>query len=208
MSSTPSSFFTPPVAVDLAPLLGSLDHSNGGRWHTEGPPNHLTLPEETTLVPPLSKSILESVIPFMEEYYWRVDNGTHKELWEQMFTPSGMYFNNALKLINHGFVDGAHMDQYLENGWLKHQMDRIIVLPTDGATSPEDTGPVLVHVLGSCWSGPRTTKKKEEQKPANHRQAFSQTFEILRSENQWKIHRVLLMMHDDFLMHRKEIFGW
>jgi len=76
-------------------------------------------------------------------------------------------------------------------------MDKIFILP-----SYDNEGPVIVHVLGSHWNGLKTTKDKGEQKTLEKDlkcMKFSETFEILKIEEEWKISRVILHMHDDIL---------
>jgi len=63
---------------------------------------------------------------------------------------------------------------------------------------------VLVHVLGTHWNGPTATKEKEAQgeetelgRAARVEFPFSETFEVVKWEGEWKISRIILMMHDD-----------
>lgn len=186
----------PPVDIDIAACLPGKDHSEGGKWHSQGPPQHMGDALERTKVPPHAKDITEELTPFMEEYFWRVDNGTQKQLFETMFTPDGMYYNNGFKQIVHGAADAEHLDNAIpQRPWLKHQIDRMAICPTF-----DKDGPVLVHVLGSHWNGLRKTQDKAEQAidiDARQNLPFSETFEVVKVEGQWKINRVILMMHMD-----------
>lgn len=186
----------PPTTTDLGKCLPGQDHSNSSKWHTQGPPNHLSLPLERTKVAPHAKSITEELTPFMEEYFWRVDNGSQKELFSSMFTKDGMYYNNGFKQIVHGVPDAQHLDESMVHPpWLKHQIERMSILPTS-----EGGGPVLVHVLGSHWNGKKSTEDKGEQAKdtgATVNLPFSETFEVVKVGGEWKISRVILMMHMD-----------
>jgi len=188
-----------PVQTDLSPYLSTKKHEIGSQWHTLGPPNHLAVDKlERNWVPPAQKALTEEFTPFMEEYFWRVDNGTQGELWRAMFTPTAMYYNNCMKQVIHGYAEADQFEaSSASHRWLKHQMDKMSILP-----SYDNEGPVLVHVLGSHWNGLKTTKDKEEQKKLEinlNCMKFSETFEILKFEGTWKINRVILHMHDDIL---------
>jgi len=90
------------------------------------------------------------------------------------------------------------LDAVPDAPWMIHQMEKMAILPTfDSAPN----GPVLVHVLGSHWNGPKNTKDRHEQAEFDKSQnsyPFSQTFEIIKNtEKKWKINRVILMVHHD-----------
>jgi len=87
----------------------------------------------------------EELTPFMEEYYWRIDNGSQRDLFRAMFTPTSMYYNNCQKLIIHGYAEAEIFEKKTAGKlWMKYQMDKIDILPTFDAKDL-----VLVHVLGS-----------------------------------------------------------
>jgi hypothetical protein len=149
-------------------------------------------------VPPAQKALTEELTLFMEEYFWRVDNGTQGDLYRAMFTPTAMYYNNCMKQVYHGYAEADQFEAAnAGHRWLRHQMDKVSILP-----SYNDEGSVLVHVLGSHWNGLRVTKDKEEQEKMKQDLKclkFSETFEILKVGDEWKINRVILQMHDDIL---------
>jgi len=192
----------PMVQTDLISTLKGLDHSDSGSWHLLGPPDHLTVYNlERSHVAPHAKDLTEELTPFMEEYFWRVDNGSQEDLFKAMFTPTGMYYHNSFKTILAGVADFKRFGEEndLRNKlWMKHQIDRMSILPTY-----EGEGPVLVHVFGSHWNGPTKTKDREVQKEdfqaASSNKPFSETFEVVKYQGQWKINRVILMMHDDII---------
>jgi hypothetical protein len=149
-------------------------------------------------VAPAQKALTEELAPFMEEYFWRVDNGTQGDLYRAMCTPTVMYYNNCQKQVYHGY-DEADKFEHAHAGkrWLKHQMDRLTILPTY-----DDEGPVLVHVLGSHWNGLKVTNDREELKKLEEDvkcMSFSETFEVVKVEGEWKFSRIILMMYDDIL---------
>jgi len=189
--------FGKPVKADVGAHLKGLDHSVSAKYHVHGPPEHLSIDKlERNYTAPHVKSIHEELTPFMEEYYWRVDNGSQDQLFRSMFTPTSMYYNNCLKQIIHGYAEaGVFEKKSAGKLWMKHQMDKLAILPTfDGKE------PVLVHVLGSHWHGPKTaTDKAEQQKLVGDLKVmrFSQTFEIVKYEGEWKINRIILCMHDN-----------
>lgn len=173
--------FVPNAKTNLRSALKGLDHSDSGQWHLLGPPNHLAFDEvESNSVAPHAKGLTEELTPFMEEYFWRVDNGSQMDLFKAMFTPTGMYYHNSHKTLLAGAADFRRFGEGYDlrnKMWLKHQIDRMSIMPTyDG------DAPVLVHVLGSHWHGPTKTRDREIQK---------------EDQGQWKINRVILMMHDD-----------
>jgi membrane protein implicated in regulation of membrane protease activity len=212
--STPS-LLAPPAETDLKSHLKGLDHSDSGKWHTLGAPAHLSLyPTEGTLVAPFAKSLTEELTPFLEEYFWRVDNSSQADLFAAMFTPTGTYYHSAHRFVLAGHGDFAafgagmgHGPPLRESIWLRHRMDRVAVLP-----SVEEGGSVLVHVLGTHWNGKTETKERAEQgeetevgRAARVEFPFSETFEVVKVGGEWKIQRIILMMHDEVatLMRRK-----
>jgi len=65
-------------------------------------------------------------------------------------------------------------------------------------------------VPGSHWNGLKVTKAREEQKKLKKDikcMSFSETFEIVKVDGEWKFNRIILMMHDDILgmYHKKGI---
>jgi len=190
--------FVPPVRTDLGPSVSSKDHSVGGEWHSLGPPNHLAVDKlERNWVAPAQKALTEELTPFMEEYFWRVDNGSQGDLYRAMCTPEIMYYNNCQKKVIHGYEEADEFGATAGKMWLRHQMDKMSILPTF-----DDNAPVLVHVLGSSWMSPKVTKDKEEQKKLEKDiecRKFSETFEIVKVDGEWKFSRIILMMHDDIL---------
>jgi hypothetical protein len=193
------SMFMTPVKTDLSSKLVGLDHSTSGAYHLHCPPNHLFIDKlERNYVAPHAQNLTEELTPFMEEYYWRVDNGSQPDLFRAMFTPTSMYYNNCQKTIIHG-VGEAEMFEKKAAGklWMKHHMDKMAILPTF-----DNKDPVLVHVLGSHWHGPKTTTDREEQEKLKDKlpnMKFSQTFEIVTYQGEWKINRIILCMHDDII---------
>lgn len=199
--STTKSLLAPPTQTNLKSHLKNLNYNECCTWHTLGAPNHLSLnPSEATLVPPFAKSLTEELTPFLEEYFWRVDNGTQADLFAAMFTPTGTYYHSTHRLLLAGHGDFEFFGKKMKGEkWLRHRVDRMAVLP-----SYEEGGPVLVHVLGTHWNGPTATKDKEAQgeetelgRAARVEFPFSETFEIVKWEGEWKIQRIILMMHDD-----------
>jgi len=188
-----------PVKTDLSSKLVGRDHSKPGAYHLHGPPNHLSMDKlERNFVAPHAQKLTEELTPFMEEYYWRVDNGSQPELFRAMFTHTRMYYNNCLKQIIHGYEEAEKFEMNSAGKlWMKHQMDKMAILPTF-----DEKDPVLVHVLGSHWHGPKITTDREEQEKVKDNltnMRFSQTFEIVKYEGEWKINRIILCMHDDIL---------
>ena len=167
----------------------------------------MPIPYLADWVAPAQKALTEELTPFMEEYFWRVDNGTQGDLYRTMCTPTVMYYNNCQKQVYHGYDEADEFEQaHAGKRWLKHQMDRLTILPTYN----DDEGPVLAHVLGSHWNGLKVTKDKAEQKKLEKdikRMTFSETFEIVKVDGEWKFSRIILMMHDDILgmFHEKGI---
>ncbi|KAH0843128.1 hypothetical protein AYO21_03419 [Fonsecaea monophora] len=194
------SMLVPAVATDLRKNLRGFDHSVSEKWHCMGPPKHYgpVEPGEYSKVAPHCKAITEELTPFMEEYFWRVDNSSQREVFEAMFTPHAMYYNNGLKQITFGSADAHQIDTRMPfHPWLIHQIDRMAILPPhDG----DPNAPVLVHVLGSSWNGLKKTEDKAEQEKDEEAKIncpFSETFEVIKWKGEWKINRVILILHYD-----------
>jgi hypothetical protein len=102
-----------------------------------------------------------------------------------------MYYNNCQKQVYHGYDEADEFEHaHAGKRWLKHQMDRLTILPTHN----DEEGPVLVHVLGSTWMGLKVTKDKEEQKNLERDvkcMSFSETFEVVKVEGKWKFSRII-----------------
>jgi hypothetical protein len=57
-------------------------------------------------------------------------------------------------------------------------------------------------VLGSQWNGLKATKDREEQNGLERGikcMSFSETFEVVKVDGEWKFSRIILIMHDDIL---------
>jgi hypothetical protein len=92
---------------------------------------YILIPHLPDWVAPAQKALTEELTPFMEEYFWRVDNGTQGDLYRAMCTPTVMYYNNCQKQVYHGFDEADEFEHaHARTRWLKHQMDRLTILPT------------------------------------------------------------------------------